>query len=90
METETHSPDVVHEIDTQPRGKTRLVKIVDVPFLLKPAAVEHEGQEDGVKREDGDEVKGRETTLRKVLIGRDEEVTVERLLVSFWPGEIGH
>lgn len=78
-----------------------MVKIVDIPFLLKPTSAKEGGRADadggnsegkdevmgeggnGVKREieDTDVKKGKETTLKRLLMSK-ERVTVDGLLVS--------
>jgi hypothetical protein len=96
METPDHT---LH--DPQSRShRTKMVKIVDLPFLLKPTSakdgktendegkgevgskVDSEGG-NGVKREieEADVKKGKETTLKRLLMSK-ERVTVDGLLVS--------
>jgi len=79
--------------ENQPRApKSRLVKIVDVPFSSIPGETSNgtaSGKaEDGtgvvIKEEtmDGLAKSLKDRTLRRVLLNRDEVLTVERLLVS--------
>jgi len=74
-----------------------MVKIVDLPFLLKPTSTKEAGKTEndegkgevggeggnGVKREieEADDKKGKETTLKRLLMSK-ERVTVDGLLVS--------
>lgn len=72
----------------QKAPKSRLVKIVDVPFSSVPLQELNgkAGDENGalIKEEmtDGLAKSAKDRTLRKVLLNRDEVVTIERLLVS--------
>jgi hypothetical protein len=94
------TPDHTHH-DPHSRSRTKVVKIVDLPFLLKPTLAKEAGKAEndegkgevdskvvgddgvGVKREteDTDVKKGKETTLKRLLMSK-ERVTVDGLLVS--------
>jgi hypothetical protein len=90
------SPDHTHH-DPHSRSRTKVVKIVDLPFLFKPTSAKEAGKAEndegkgevggedgnGVKREieDTDVKKGKETTLKRLLMSK-ERVTVDGLLVS--------
>lgn len=90
------TPDHTHH-DPHSRSRTKMVKIVDLPFLLKPTSTKEAGKAEndegkgeiggeggnGVKREieDTDVKKGKETTLKRLLMSK-ERVTVDGLLVS--------
>lgn len=91
METPDHT---LH--DPHSRSRTKMVKIVDIPFLLKHTSTKDgktendEGKGEvvveggnGIKREteDTDIKKGKETTLKRLLMSK-ERVTVDGFLVS--------
>jgi hypothetical protein len=92
------TPDHTYH-DPHARSRTKMVKIVDLPFLLKSTSAKggkaEKGEVDskvdseagnGVKREmdDTDVKKGKETTLKRFLMSK-ERVTVDGLLVSALP-----